>query len=162
MKKLLLPLLFIFGTSFTMEDSDSLKTSNDVMLEKNIFSEFNISKFEINVSEVEYSRNINSVSHSKEKRKTGTVYYIDIESREVNVNFSDGTSVFFDSVSISVNKNVYEISFFDQDMLGNASKLYSTIIVDVEKNSVDYIERTLDYVNDYNLYRFTKFNLKFN
>lgn len=162
MKKLLLPLLFIFGTSFTMKDSDSLNISNDVILEKNVFSEFKCSKFEINVSEIQYSRNINSVSYLEEKRKTATIYLIDIKSRRIDVNFSDGTSVFFDSVEISKNKNVYEISFFDQDILGNASNLYSTIIVDVEKNSVDYIERTLDYINDYNLYRFTKFNLKFN
>lgn len=162
MKKLFLFILIVVCTSFTVDSIDSLNISNPLNSKDLTVSDTTISNFEISVNEIEYSRNIDSVSYLVERRKTGTKYSINLESSTVNVKFSDGSSVYFDSVSVEVNKGVYEISFFDKDLYGNASHLYSTIIVDIENNSVDYIERNLDYVDDYNRYKFIKFDLKLN
>lgn len=158
MKKLILFIILTVCTSFTIDGIDSLNLSSVIFPEK-IIKEDTVSNFNIHVSGVEYSRYINGKQYNKENRNTDTKYSIDLNDSIVTVNFSDGSYVVFDSVDIVVKNKIYEVSYFDNDGMGNASYLYSTIIVDTELNKVDYIERNLDYVDDYNRYKFTDFKL---
>jgi hypothetical protein len=160
MKKLLLPIAFVICTSFTVDSVGYFNISDTINKNETIVSKSKVSKFEIGVSEVEYSRNIDGKDYLNEKRSTDTEYTIDLKSKSVLVNHSDGTTVKFDSVSVSEKNDIYEVSYFDEDIYGNISKIYSTIHIDKNNNEVTYTEVNLDDKNDFNLYRFTKFEIK--
>jgi len=156
MKNLIPIFLFFLLSSFVI-----LTDSIDVYSIKNTKDQSLIlDSINLHVTEVDYSRNINRTDYLNEKRSTDTKYTIDLKSNNVLVIHSDGSFVKFDSVTISEKNNIYEVSYFDDDIYGNVSKIYSTIHIDKNNNEVTYTEVNLDDKNDLNLYRFTKFEIK--
>jgi len=156
MKNLIPIFLFFLLSSFVI-----LTDSIDVYSIKNTKDQSLIlDSINLHVTEVDYSRNINGTDYLNEKRSTDTKYTIDLKSNNVLVIHSDGSFVKFDSVTISEKNNIYEVSYFDDDIYGNVSKIYSTIHIDKNNNEVTYTEVNLDDKNDLNLYRFTKFEIK--
>lgn len=152
MKTLIISFLFFVFTSFIVKDVNL----ND---NTNYKTEPNDSLINISVRKINYTRNIDSVVYNKEIRETNTDYSIDLKNNTINVNFSDGSSVFIDSIKVLKNFNSYEVSFFDNDLMGNVPLIYTKIKIDPVLNKVDYIERNLEYNNDYNRYEFLDFKI---
>jgi|688.fasta_scaffold217332_3 hypothetical protein len=152
MKTLIISFLFFVFTSFIVKDVNL----ND---NTNYKTEPNDSLISISVRKINYTRNIDSVVYNKEIRETNTEYFIDLKNNTLNVNFSDGSSVFIDSIKVVKNINSYEVYFFDNDLMGNVPSIYTKIKIDPVLNKVDYIERNLEYNNDYNRYEFLDFKM---
>jgi hypothetical protein len=152
MKTLIISFLFFVFTSFIVKDVNL----NDNV---NYKTEPNDSLISISVRKINYTRNIDSVVYNKEIRETNTDYFIDLKNNTLNVNFSDGSSVFIDSIKVVKNINSYEVYFFDNDLMGNVPSIYTKIKIDPVLNKVDYIERNLEYNNDYNRYEFLDFKM---
>lgn len=152
MKTFIISFLFFVFTSFIVKDVNL----NDNI---NYKTEPNDSLINISVRKINYTRNIDSVVYNKEIRETNTDYSIDLKNNTINVNFSDGSSVFIDSIKVLKNFNSYEVSFFDNDLMGNVPSIYTKIKIDPVLNKVDYIERNLEYDNDYNRYEFLDFKI---
>lgn len=152
MKTFIISFLFFVFTSFIVKDVNL----NDNI---NYKTEPNDSLINISVRKINYTRNIDSVVYNKEIRETNTDYSIDLKNNTINVNFSDGSSVFIDSIKVLKNFNSYEVSFFDNDLMGNVPSIYTKIKIDPVLNKVDYIERNLEYNNDYNRYEFLDFKI---
>jgi hypothetical protein len=152
MKTLIISFLFFVFTSFIVKDVNL----NDNI---NYNTEPNDSLISISVRKINYTRNIDSVVYNKEIRETNTDYFIDLKNNTLNVNFSDGSSVFIDSIKVVKNINSYEVYFFDNDLMGNVPSIYTKIKIDPVLNKVDYIERNLEYNNDYNRYEFLDFKM---
>ena len=152
MKTFIISFLFFVFTSFIVKDVNL----ND---NTNYKTEPNDSLINISVRRINYTRNIDSVVYNKEIRETNTDYSIDLKNNTINVNFSDGSSVFIDSIKVLKNFNSYEVSFFDNDLMGNVPSIYTKIKIDPVLNKVDYIERNLEYDNDYNRYEFLDFKI---
>jgi hypothetical protein len=152
MKTLIISFLFFVFTSFIVKDVNL----NDNV---NYKTEPNDSLISISVRKINYTRNIDSVVYNKEIRETNTEYFIDLKNNTLNVNFSDGSSVFIDSIKVVKNINSYEVYFFDNDLMGNVPSIYTKIKIDPVLNKVDYIERNLEYNNDYNRYEFLDFKM---
>jgi len=152
MKTLIISFLFFVFTSFIVKDVNL----ND---NTNYKTEPNDSLINISVKKINYTRNIDSVVYNKEIRETNTEYFIDLKNNTLNVNFSDGSSVFIDSIKVVKNINSYEVYFFDNDLMGNVPSIYTKIKIDPVLNKVDYIERNLEYNNDYNRYEFLDFKM---
>jgi len=152
MKTLIISFLFFVFTSFIVKDVNL----NDNI---NYKTEPNDSLINISVRKINYTRNIDSVVYNKEIRETNTEYFIDLKNNTLNVNFSDGSSVFIDSIKVVKNINLYEVYFFDNDLMGNVPSIYTKIKIDPVLNKVDYIERNLEYNNDYNRYEFLDFKM---
>ena len=106
MKTLIISFLFFVFTSFIVKDVNL----ND---NTNYKTEPNDSLINISVRKINYTRNIDSVVYNEEIRETTADYFIDLKNNTLNVNFSDGSSVFIDSINVLKNFNSYEISFFD-------------------------------------------------
>jgi hypothetical protein len=152
MKTFIISFLFFVFTSFIVKDVNL----NDNV---NYKTEPNDSLISISVRKINYTRNIDSVVYNKEIRETNTEYFIDLKNNTLNVNFSDGSSVFIDSIKVVKNINSYEVYFFDNDLMGNVPSIYTKIKIDPVLNKVDYIERNLEYNNDYNRYEFLDFKM---
>jgi hypothetical protein len=152
MKTFIISFLFFVLTSFIVKDVNL----NDNI---NYKTEPNDSLISISVRKINYTRNIDSVVYNKEIRETNTDYSIDLKNNTLNVNFSDGSSVYIDSIKVVKNFNSYEVSFFDNDLMGNTPTIYTKIKIDPVLNKVDYIERNLEYNNDYNRYEFLDFKI---
>ena len=152
MKTFIISFLFFVFTSFIVKDVNL----NDNI---NYKTEPNDSLINISVRKINYTRNIDSVVYNEEIRETTADYFIDLKNNTLNVNFSDGSSVFIDSIKVLKNFNSYEISFFDNDLMGNVPTIYTKIKIDPVLNKVDYIERKLEYDNDYNRYEFLDFKI---
>jgi hypothetical protein len=152
MKTFIISFLFFVFTSFIVKDVNL----NDNI---NYKTEPNDSLINISVRKINYTRNIDSVVYNKEIRETNTEYFIDLKNNTLNVNFSDGSSVFIDSIKVVKNINLYEVYFFDNDLMGNVPSIYTKIKIDPVLNKVDYIERNLEYNNDYNRYEFLDFKM---
>jgi hypothetical protein len=152
MKTLIISFLFFVFTSFIVKDVNL----ND---NTNYKTEPNDSLISISVRKINYTRNIDSVVYNKEIRETNTEYFIDLKNNTLNVNFSDGSSVFIDSIKVVKNINSYEVYFFDNDLMGNVPSIYTKIKIDPVLNKVDYIGRNLEYNNDYNRYEFLDFKM---
>jgi len=152
MKTFIISFLFFVFTSFIVKDVNL----NDNI---NYKTEPNDSLINISVRKINYTRNIDSVVYNKEIRETNTDYFIDLKNNTLNVNFSDGSSVFIDSIKVVKNINSYEVYFFDNDLMGNVPSIYTKIKIDPILNKVDYIERNLEYNNDYNRYEFLDFKI---
>ena len=118
MKTLIISFLFFVFTSFIVKDVNL----ND---NTNYKTEPNDSLINISVRKINYTRNIDSVVYNKEIRETNTDYSIDLKNNTINVNFSDGSSVFIDSIKVLKNFNSYEVSFFDNDLMGNVPLIYT-------------------------------------
>jgi len=159
MKNLFYLFLVILLTSFINKtDNKFVDNNKNTLINGTILKD---SVIEIYVKKINYSRNINDKSYNSEIRKTNTNYHIDMINKVVNVTFYDDSStVTFDSVDIIIKNNIYEVSYKDIDLMGVSTKIYSTIKIDLVNNKVDYIERNLDYENDYNLYKFLKFKIR--
>ena len=152
MKTLIISFLFFVFTSFIVKDVNL----ND---NTNYKTEPNDSLINISVRKINYTRNIDSVVYNEEIRETTADYFIDLKNNTLNVNFSDGSSVFIDSIKVVKNINSYEVYFFDNDLMGNVPTIYTIIKIDPVLNKVDYIERNLEYNNDYNRYEFLDFKI---
>jgi hypothetical protein len=152
MKTFIISFLFFVLTSFIVKDVNL----NDNI---NYKTEPNDSLISISVRKINYTRNIDSVIYNEEIRETNVDYSIDLKNNTIDVNFSDGSSVFIDSIKIVKNFNSYEVSFFDNDLMGNTPTIYTKIKIDPVLNKVDYIERNLEYNNDYNRYEFLDFKI---
>ena len=152
MKTLIISFLFFVFTSFIVKDVN-LNDNTNYKTEPNDYL------INISVRKINYTRNIDSVVYNKEIRETNTDYSIDLKNNTINVNFSDGSSVFIDSIKVLKNFNSYEVSFFDNDLMGNVPLIYTKIKIDPVLNKVDYIERNLEYNNDYNRYEFLDFKI---
>jgi len=152
MKTFIISFLFFVFTSFIVKDVNL----NDNI---NYKTEPNDSLINISVRKINYTRNIDSVVYNEEIRETNTDYFIDLKNNTLNVNFSDGSSVFIDSIKVVKNINSYEVYFFDNDLMGNVPSIYTKIKIDPILNKVDYIERNLEYNNDYNRYEFLDFKI---
>ena len=152
MKTFIISFLFFVFTSFIVKDVNL----NDNV---NYKTEPNDSLISISVRKINYTRNIDSVVYNKETRETNTEYFIDLKNNTLNVNFSDGSSVFIDSIKVVKNINSYEVYFFDNYLMGNVPSIYTKIKIDPVLNKVDYIEINLEYNNDYNRYEFLDFKM---
>jgi hypothetical protein len=152
MKTFIISFLFFVFTSFIVKDVNL----NDNI---NYKTEPNDSLINISVRKINYTRNIDSVVYNKEIRETTADYFIDLKNNTLNVNFSDGSSVFIDSIKVVKNINSYEVYFFDNDLMGNVPTIHTKIKIDPVLNKVDYIERNLEYDNDYNRYEFLDFKI---
>ena len=152
MKTFIISFLFFVFTSFIVKDVNL----NDNI---NYKTEPNDSLINISVRKINYTRNIDSVVYNEEIRETTADYFIDLKNNTLNVNFSDGSSVFIDSIKVVKNINSYEVYFFDNDLMGNVPTIYTKIKIDPVLNKVDYIERKLEYDNDYNRYEFLDFKI---
>ena len=152
MKTFIISFLFFVFTSFIVKDVNL----NDNI---NYKTEPNDSLINISVRKINYTRNIDSVVYNEEIRETTADYFLDLKNNTLNVNFSDGSSVFIDSIKVLKNFNSYEISFFDNDLMGNVPTIHTKIKIDPVLNKVDYIERNLEYDNDYNRYEFLDFKI---
>jgi hypothetical protein len=152
MKTFIISFLFFVFTSFIVKDVNL----NDNI---NYKTEPNDSLINISVRKINYTRNIDSVVYNEEIRETTADYFIDLKNNTLNVNFSDGSSVFIDSIKVVKNINSYEVYFFDNDFMGNVPTIYTKIKIDPVLNKVDYIERKLEYDNDYNRYEFLDFKI---
>ena len=152
MKTFIISFLFFVFTSFIVKDVNL----NDNI---NYKTEPNDSLINISVRKINYTRNIDSVVYNEEIRETTADYFIDLKNNTLNVNFSDGSSVFIDSIKVVKNINSYEVYFFDNDLMGNVPTIYTKIKIDPVLNKVDYIERNLEYDNDYNRYEFLDFKI---
>ena len=152
MKTFIISFLFFVFTSFIVKDVNL----NDNI---NYKTEPNDSLINISVRKINYTRNIDSVVYNEEIRETTADYFIDLKNNTLNVNFSDGSSVFIDSIKVVKNINSYEVYFFDNDLMGNVPTIYTKIKIDPVLNKVDYIERNLEYNNDYNRYEFLDFKI---
>lgn len=152
MKTFIISFLFFVFTSFIVKDVNL----NDNI---NYKTEPNDSLINISVRKINYTRNIDSVVYNEEIRETTADYFIDLKNNTINVNFSDGSSVFIDSIKVLKNFNSYEVYFFDNDLMGNVPTIHTKIKIDPVLNKVDYIERNLEYDNDYNRYEFLDFKI---
>ena len=152
MKTFIISFLFFVFTSFIVKDVNL----NDNI---NYKTEPNDSLINISVRKINYTRNIDSVVYNEEIRETTADYFIDLKNNTLNVNFSDGSSVFIDSIKVLKNFNSYEVYFFDNDLMGNVQTIHTKIKIDPVLNKVDYIERNLEYDNDYNRYEFLDFKI---
>lgn len=152
MKTFIISFLFFVFTSFIVKDVNL----NDNI---NYKTEPNDSLINISVKKINYTRNIDSVVYNEEIRETTADYFIDLKNNTLNVNFSDGSSVFIDSIKVVKNINSYEVYFFDNDLMGNVPTIHTKIKIDPVLNKVDYIERNLEYDNDYNRYEFLDFKI---
>ena len=152
MKTFIISFLFFVFTSFIVKDVNL----NDNI---NYKTEPNDSLINISVRKINYTRNIDSVVYNEEIRETTADYFIDLKNNTLNVNFSDGSSVFIDSIKVLKNFNSYEVYFFDNDLMGNVPTIHTKIKIDPVLNKVDYIERNLEYDNDYNRYEFLDFKI---
>jgi hypothetical protein len=152
MKTFIISFLFFVFTSFIVKDVNL----NDNI---NYKTEPNDSLINISVRKINYTRNIDSVVYNEEIRETTADYFIDLKNNTLNVNFSDGSSVFIDSIKVVKNINSYEVYFFDNDLMGNVPTIHTKIKIDPVLNKVDYIERNLEYDNDYNRYEFLDFKI---
>ena len=151
----LICLMFILSSFAFMNDSTKIYNTINTSVSQNI-----IDTISIHVTEVDYSRNIDGKSYLNEKRSTDTKYTIDLKSKIVVVTHSDGSVVMFDSVTVSEKNNIYEISYYDNDIYQNVSKIYSTIRIDQNNDQVTYTEINLDYETEFNLYVFSKYDIK--
>lgn len=151
----LICLMFILSSFVFMNDSTKIYNTINTSVSQNI-----IDTISIHVTEVDYSRNIDGKSYLNEKRSTDTKYTIDLKSKIVVVTHSDGSVVMFDSVTVSEKNNIYEISYYDNDIYQNVSKIYSTIRIDQNNDKVTYTEINLDYETEFNLYVFSKYDIK--
>ena len=147
--------MFILSSFAFMNDSTKIYNTINTSVSQNI-----IDTISIHVTEVDYSRNIDGKSYLNEKRSTDTKYTIDLKSKIVVVTHSDGSVVMFDSVTVSEKNNIYKISYYDNDIYQNVSKIYSTIRIDQNNNKVTYTEINLDYETEFNLYVFSKYDIK--
>lgn len=147
--------MFILSSFAFMNDSTKIYSTINTSVSQNI-----IDTISIHVTEVDYSRNIDGKSYLNEKRSTDTKYTIDLKSKIVVVTHSDGSVVMFDSVTVSEKNNIYEISYYDNDIYQNVSKIYSTIRIDQNNDKVTYTEINLDYETEFNLYVFSKYDIK--
>lgn len=147
--------MFILSSFAFMNDSTKIYNTINTSVSQNI-----IDTISIHVTEVDYSRNIDGKSYLNEKRSTDTKYTIDLKSKIVVVTHSDGSVVMFDSVTVSEKNNIYEISYYDNDIYQNVSKIYSTIRIDQNNDKVTYTEINLDYETEFNLYVFSKYDIK--
>ena len=147
--------MFILSSFAFMNDSTKIYSTINTSVSQNI-----IDTISIHVTEVDYSRNIDGKSYLNEKRSTDTKYTIDLKSKIVVVTHSDGSVVMFDSVTVSEKNNIYKISYYDNDIYQNVSKIYSTIRIDQNNNKVTYTEINLDYETEFNLYVFSKYDIK--
>lgn len=151
----LICLMFILSSFAFMNDSTKIYSTINTSVSQNI-----IDTISIHVTEVDYSRNIDGKSYLNEKRSTDTKYTIDLKSKIVVVTHSDGSVVMFDSVTVSEKNNIYKISYYDTDIYQNVSKIYSTIRIDQNNDQVTYTEINLDYETEFNLYVFSKYDIK--
>jgi|694.fasta_scaffold03070_20 hypothetical protein len=151
----LICLMFILSSFAFMNDSTKIYNTINTSVSQNI-----IDTISIHVTEVDYSRNIDGKSYLNEKRSTDTKYTIDLKSKIVVVTHSDGSVVMFDSVTVSEKNNIYEISYYDNDIYQNVSKIYSTIRIDQNNDQVTYTEINLDFESEFNLYVFSKYDIK--
>ena len=151
----LICLMFILSSFAFMNDSTKIYSTINTSVFQNI-----IDTISIRVTEVDYSRNIDGNSYLNEKRSTDTKYTIDLKSKIVVVTHSDGSVVMFDSVTVSEKNNIYKISYYDTDIYQNVSKIYSTIRIDQNNDQVTYTEINLDYETEFNLYVFSKYDIK--
>lgn len=147
--------MFILSSFAFMNDSTKIYSTINTSVSRNI-----IDTISIHVTEVDYSRNIDGKSYLNEKRSTDTKYTIDLKSKIVVVTHSDGSVVMFDSVAVSEKNNIYKISYYDTDIYQNVSKIYSTIRIDQNNDQVTYTEINLDYETEFNLYVFSKYDIK--
>jgi hypothetical protein len=147
--------MFILSSFAFMNDSTKIYNTINTSVSQNI-----IDTISIHVTEVDYSRNIDGKSYLNEKRSTDTKYTIDLKSKIVVVTHSDGSVVMFDSVTVSEKNNIYEISYYDNDIYQNVSKIYSTIRIDQNNDQVTYTEINLDFESEFNLYVFSKYDIK--
>lgn len=147
--------MFILSSFAFMNDSTKIYSTINTSVFQNI-----IDTISIRVTEVDYSRNIDGNSYLNEKRSTDTKYTIDLKSKIVVVTHSDGSVVMFDSVTVSEKNNIYKISYYDTDIYQNVSKIYSTIRIDQNNDQVTYTEINLDYETEFNLYVFSKYDIK--
>lgn len=147
--------MFILSSFAFMNDSTKIYSTINTSVSQNI-----IDTISIHVTEVDYSRNIDGKSYLNEKRSTDTKYTIDLKSKIVVVTHSDGSVVMFDSVTVSEKNNIYKISYYDTDIYQNVSKIYSTIRIDQNNDQVTYTEINLDYETEFNLYVFSKYDIK--
>lgn len=147
--------MFILSSFAFMNDSTKIYSTINTSVSQNI-----IDTISIHVTEVDYSRNIDGKSYLNEKRSTDTKYTIDLKSKIVVVTHSDGSVVVFDSVTVSEKNNIYKISYYDNDIYQNVSKIYSTIRIDQNNDKVTYTEINLDYETEFNLYVFSKYDIK--